>query len=64
MTETEPDLESITKLTARELLRLPLASLNRLLRDAMEETRKAKRRENWLRSLCVEKVRNRAWGDE
>lgn len=57
MTENEPDLDSIVKLPARELLKLPLFTLDTLLQKAVDETRKAQRRENWLRTICVEKLR-------
>ena len=60
MTEDWPDLESASRKTSRELLQLPLAALHALLDDAMGATRAAKRRENWLRALCVAKVRGNA----
>jgi hypothetical protein len=67
MTDQDPDLKDIAKLTARQLLRLPTPALTRLLRQAIDETRKAKRREHWLRAIRAMKVRmegNPPWGDE
>lgn len=65
MTDTEPDLEDIGDLTARELLRLPLSTLTSLLWKAVDETRKAKRREHWLRAIRAMKVRiTPPWGDQ
>jgi hypothetical protein len=42
--------------TARELLSLPLATLTSLLRQAMDETRAARRREHWLRAIRAMKL--------
>lgn len=53
MTNDKPEN---TRPTARELLRLPLATLTSLLRQAMDETRAAKRREYWLRAIRAMKL--------
>lgn len=53
----ESELQRIDKLTAAELLRLPLAALDILVRTAAQETQKARRRENWLRNIRAEKIR-------
>jgi hypothetical protein len=37
-------------------MRLPLATLTSLLRQAMDETRAAKRREYWLRAIRAMKL--------
>ena len=42
--------------TARELIAMPLATLTSLLRQAMDETREAKRREHWLRAIRAMKL--------
>lgn len=57
MDQPEFELDRIEGLPARDLLRLPLAALNILLRSAEEETRKAQSRENWLRAIREEKAR-------
>lgn len=45
-----------TRPTARELIAMPLATLTSLLRQAMDETRAAKRREYWLRAIRAMKL--------
>lgn len=60
MTENMLNLKDASRKTSRELLQLPLAALHALLDEAMDATRAAKRRENWLRALCVGKVRGSA----
>ena len=42
--------------TARELIGMPLGTLTGLLRQAMDETREAKRREHWLRAIRAMKL--------
>ena len=67
MTDNDPDLKDVPRLTARQLLGLPTATLTILLRQAMDETRKAKRREQWLRAIRAMKLRMEGtppWRDE
>lgn len=51
MMNEEFNLEGFERPTGRELLRLPPDTLARLLRQAIDETRRAKRRERWLRAI-------------
>jgi len=53
----------------RKILRLPLASLNRMLRSARKATQKAQAYENWIKSVRSERLRtdnqtNELRGDE
>lgn len=57
MQDDEPCDEPIEKPPIRKQLQLPLSSLNTLLRNAKETTRKAKARENWIRSIRAERIR-------